>query len=90
MLVTEKKLKFVAQCYMEKRKKNIFFIGLHNKPQGCGAAVASAAGPFTKKKLWDKQSLFRTEVIRKICRKWAIGRLPCNIRRFRKIPKSDY
>jgi hypothetical protein len=23
---------------------------LHNKPQGCGASVASAAGPFTKKK----------------------------------------
>jgi hypothetical protein len=27
----------------------IFLIGLHNKPQGCGAYVASAAGPFTKK-----------------------------------------
>jgi hypothetical protein len=24
--------------------------GLHNKPQGCGASVASAAGPFTTKK----------------------------------------
>jgi hypothetical protein len=23
---------------------------LHNKPQGCGASVASAAGPFTTKK----------------------------------------
>jgi hypothetical protein len=34
--------------YMEIRKKLIFFIiGLHNKPQGCGASVASAAGPFT-------------------------------------------
>jgi hypothetical protein len=24
--------------------------GLHKKPQGCGASVASAAGPFTTKK----------------------------------------
>jgi hypothetical protein len=32
-----------------KTKKLIFFItGLHNKPQGCGASVASAAGRFTK------------------------------------------
>jgi hypothetical protein len=31
-----------------KRKKLIIFItGLHNNPQGCGAFVASAAGPFT-------------------------------------------
>jgi hypothetical protein len=28
----------------------IFITGLHNKPQGCGAPVASAAGPFSKKK----------------------------------------
>jgi hypothetical protein len=28
----------------------IFIIGLHNKPQGCGTSVASAAGPFTIKK----------------------------------------
>jgi hypothetical protein len=35
--------------YTEKQKKLIIFItGLHNKPQGCGASVASAAGPFTK------------------------------------------
>jgi hypothetical protein len=27
----------------------IFITGLHNKPQGCGASVATAAGPFTKK-----------------------------------------
>jgi hypothetical protein len=33
-----------------KTKKLIIFItGLHNKPQGCVASVASAAGPFTKK-----------------------------------------
>ena len=30
------------------KKRNIIFItGLHNKPKGCGATVASAAGPFT-------------------------------------------
>jgi hypothetical protein len=28
----------------------IFITGLRNKPQGCGASVASAAGPFTTKK----------------------------------------
>jgi hypothetical protein len=27
----------------------IFITGLHNKPQGCGASVASAAGPSQKK-----------------------------------------
>jgi hypothetical protein len=27
----------------------IFITELRNKPQGCGASVASAAGPFTKK-----------------------------------------
>jgi hypothetical protein len=31
------------------KKVIIFITGLHNKPQGCGASVASAAGPFTKK-----------------------------------------
>jgi phage-related protein len=28
----------------------IFIIGLHNKPHGCNASVASAVGPFTTKK----------------------------------------
>ena len=39
--------------YLEKRKKKIiiFITGLHNKPRGCGASVASAARPFTKKNL---------------------------------------
>jgi hypothetical protein len=32
------------------KKAIIFITGLHNKPQGCGASVASAAGPFTKTK----------------------------------------
>jgi hypothetical protein len=38
--------------YAEKRKKKliIFITGLHNKPQRCGASVASAAGPFPRKK----------------------------------------
>jgi hypothetical protein len=36
----------------KRTKKIIIFliIGLHNKPQGCSASVASAAGPFTTKK----------------------------------------
>jgi hypothetical protein len=33
------------------KKKTIFITGLHNKPQGCGASVASAAGPFTTQKI---------------------------------------
>jgi hypothetical protein len=38
--------------YLEKWKKLIIFLfifitGLHNKPQGCGASVASDAGPFS-------------------------------------------
>jgi hypothetical protein len=33
-----------------KKKLIIFITGLHKKPQGCGASVASAAGPFTKKR----------------------------------------
>jgi hypothetical protein len=36
--------------YKEHEKKIIFFTGLHNKPSGCGASVAFAAGPFTKKR----------------------------------------
>jgi hypothetical protein len=37
--------------YTEKQKNLIIFITvLHNKPQGCGASVAPAAGPFTTKK----------------------------------------
>jgi hypothetical protein len=32
-----------------KKKLTIFITGLHNKPQGCGASVASAAGTFTTK-----------------------------------------
>jgi hypothetical protein len=31
-----------------KKKLIIFITGLHKKPHGCGASVASAAGPFKK------------------------------------------
>jgi hypothetical protein len=32
-------------------------MGLHNKPHGCSASVASAAGPFTKKKTHSLEEL---------------------------------
>ena len=44
------------QCSITWKNENliiflfIFITGLHNKPKGCGASVASAAGPFSKKK----------------------------------------
>jgi hypothetical protein len=34
----------------DEKKLIIFITGLHNKPQGCGASVAHAAGPFTPPK----------------------------------------
>jgi hypothetical protein len=34
-----------------KKKLIIFITGLHKKPEGCGASVASAAGPFSKKEI---------------------------------------
>jgi hypothetical protein len=39
------------------KKLIIFTTGLHNKPHGCGASVASAAGPFTKKRhvVWNNR-----------------------------------
>jgi hypothetical protein len=30
----------------------IFIVGLHNKPHGCSASIASAVGPFTTTPLW--------------------------------------
>jgi hypothetical protein len=33
----------------------IFITGLHNKPQGCDASVASAAGPFSRKKSYSRK-----------------------------------
>jgi hypothetical protein len=47
---------FTARYALSPYIKQIRFVfkglitGLHNKPQGCGASVASAAGPFTTKK----------------------------------------
>jgi hypothetical protein len=52
----------------EMKKKNwssfIFITGLHKKPQGCGASVASAAGPFTTKKIkkWNVVTELRKTV----------------------------
>jgi hypothetical protein len=44
-------ISFHRCCVTRKRTKNnniaIFITGLKKKPQGCGASVASAAGPFT-------------------------------------------
>jgi hypothetical protein len=41
---------FTCTPLQGKTKKIIIFItGLHNKPHGCGASVASAAGTFGKK-----------------------------------------
>jgi hypothetical protein len=39
-----------APLFGKTEKKLIFITGLHSKPQGCGAPMASAAGPFTIKK----------------------------------------
>jgi hypothetical protein len=40
-----------APLFVKIKKRLISFItGFHNKPQGCGAFVASAAGSFTTKK----------------------------------------
>ena len=42
----------------------IFLIGLHNKPEGCGGSVASAAGPFNKKRT------FMYELEKQVCNKF--------------------
>jgi hypothetical protein len=39
-----------APLHGKTKKLIIFITGLHNKTQGCGASIASAAGPFTTKK----------------------------------------
>jgi hypothetical protein len=43
------------RCSIARKRTKITIIiivitGLHKKPQGCGASVTSAAGPFTTKK----------------------------------------
>jgi hypothetical protein len=45
------------RCYITRKNKKklvIVITGLHSKPEGCGASVASAAGPFEKKNLRKK------------------------------------
>jgi hypothetical protein len=39
-------------------KKKISIIRLHNKPQGCGASIASAAGPLKKQLSASRPSMF--------------------------------
>jgi hypothetical protein len=51
----------------KKKKLIIFITGLHNKPQGCGASVASAAGPFTTTK---KVSIGSRTLCRSLCLKY--------------------
>jgi hypothetical protein len=43
----------------KKKTLIIFIAGLHNKPQGCGASVASAGRRFKK----EKETLNTTEVV---------------------------
>jgi hypothetical protein len=40
----------IHRCSITRKNEKtlIFITGLHNKPQGCGASVASAAGPLKK------------------------------------------
>jgi hypothetical protein len=59
----------------------IFITGLSNKPQGCGASVASAAGPFTKNK--RKKCVSGASVIQKqsacavlYCHLWPVRLWP--------------
>jgi hypothetical protein len=43
-------LSFHRCSIIRKAKKTIFITELQNKPEGCGASVKPAEGPFTKKK----------------------------------------
>jgi hypothetical protein len=50
--------------YTEKRKKLIIFItGLHNKPQGCGASVASVYGGENAFKMKRVNTVIHLQVI---------------------------
>jgi hypothetical protein len=51
--------------YKGKRKKKliIFITGLHNRPQGCGASVASAAGPLKKPTVGVTVSIFADKML---------------------------
>jgi hypothetical protein len=58
------------------KKLIIFLIGLHNKPQGCGGFLESAAGPFsTKKESLRLDSFGNVQSIRKQSRPKFVSRL---------------
>jgi hypothetical protein len=44
---------FIPPVLHYTEKLIIFITGLHNKPQGCGASVATAAGPFNKYNIYS-------------------------------------
>jgi hypothetical protein len=55
----------------------IFIRGLHNKPQGCGASVASAAGPLINKQKPELLSFLKSIVFpvymeNKFCEFWYV------------------
>jgi hypothetical protein len=65
---------------IKKRKVIICITGLHSKPQGYGAPVASAAGPFTTKKRTGAQlgtriglDVFQERQISLLCQKSKHG-----------------
>jgi hypothetical protein len=47
------------RCFFTKKTKKliIFITGLHNKPQGCGASVTSAAGPLNTHKKGEETAV---------------------------------
>jgi hypothetical protein len=60
-----------------KKKLIIFIAGLHNKPQGCGASAASAAGPFNTKKTQVRKMIIIVIIDNRIynydwCNKWEL------------------
>jgi hypothetical protein len=52
-----------------KKTNHLLITGLHNKPQGCGASVASAAGPFIKrtKILYDRGNMVKKTIF-EVCK----------------------
>jgi hypothetical protein len=45
------------------KTKQLIVTALHNEPQGCGASLASAAGPFTTKQLLCSFSEMSTNIV---------------------------
>jgi hypothetical protein len=52
------------------KKLIIFITGLHKKPQGCGASVSSAAGPFTTKTKHHTTTFFFKIVIAQLLKRF--------------------